>query len=293
MQRVFKPLNVPRRIFDIQGHRGARGLFPENTLPAFLEAVRVGADTIELDLVLSRDGHLVVSHEPWFSHMYCSTPDGAPISEAEEKSHNLYEMSLEQLQRYDCGVRRHPHFGTQATAAAHKPSLAQVVAAVDEACSATRRRPMRYNLEVKSEPEWVGVFQPTVEVLADHVLEAVDALDLAQRAGVQSFDGNFLNAAHDRNPELEYGLLVQNNLTFPKNLARLRFQPRVYSPYFSFVRTTLVTEAHGRSMLVIPWTLNDTNFMKSMAAMDCDGLITDFPNMAVEVFSASDSGGLW
>ena len=98
---------------DIQGHRGCRGLLPENTIPAFLKAIELGATTLELDVVISKDKQVVVSHDPYLSHMICLNAKGEAISEEEEKEYNLYKMSYAEIAQCDCGSQPHPGFPEQ------------------------------------------------------------------------------------------------------------------------------------------------------------------------------------
>ena len=93
---------------EIQGHRGCRGLLPENTVAGFVLAIREGADVLEMDLCISGDGQVIVSHEPWMSHEICSTPEGAPITVEGERAFNLHAMTVEEIQAFDCGSRPHP-----------------------------------------------------------------------------------------------------------------------------------------------------------------------------------------
>ena len=87
--------------FDVQGHRGARGLMPENTIPAFKLALDSGVTTIELDVVLTKDKQVVVSHEPWMNASICTNPDGEKIDPKKEKSFNIYEMTYDEVKQWD------------------------------------------------------------------------------------------------------------------------------------------------------------------------------------------------
>jgi glycerophosphoryl diester phosphodiesterase len=104
---IMTPASLPDSLagFDIQGHRGARGLVPENTIPSFLTALELGVTTLEMDVVITSDHHVLLSHEPWFSAEICTGPDGSPVTSEDERSHNIYAMTLEEAQRYDCGAR--------------------------------------------------------------------------------------------------------------------------------------------------------------------------------------------
>ena len=119
--------------FDWQGHRGARGLLPENTIPAFLKALEFPKlTTLELDLAVSKDNQLIVSHEPWMSALICSHPDGRPVEEDEEQELRIYEMTLAQIQAFDCGQRGNANFPEQTPQAVFKPTLEAVVKAAEE-----------------------------------------------------------------------------------------------------------------------------------------------------------------
>src|SRR5690606_32523122 len=99
------PARMTPRRFDLQGHRGARGLAPENTLPAFRRALDLGVTTLELDLGVSADAVLVVSHDPWMSPVFCAHPDGRPVEAEEARALRLFAMPYAEIARFDCGLR--------------------------------------------------------------------------------------------------------------------------------------------------------------------------------------------
>jgi glycerophosphoryl diester phosphodiesterase len=112
---------IPR--FDIQGHRGARGLRPENSIPAFIMALDSGVTTIELDIAVTKDKQIVVSHEPWMSAIICLDSAGSPITEKEEKKFNIYQMTYEQVQLFDCGSIGNSKFPHQEKSARENENL--------------------------------------------------------------------------------------------------------------------------------------------------------------------------
>src|SRR6478736_4625869 len=99
-----------KRKFDFEGHRGCRGLMPENSIPGFLKAIELEVTTLEMDVVICKDLKVVVSHDPFFSHEFCLKPDGTKIKEEEEKNYKLFEMTYEEIKAYDCGSKVHPRF---------------------------------------------------------------------------------------------------------------------------------------------------------------------------------------
>ncbi len=266
--------------FDWQGHRGARGLLPENTLPAFLKALEFPqVKTLELDLSVSADSLLVVSHEPWMSHHICSHPDGRPVLEAEEGSLLHFRMPYEEIRKFDCGSRGNARFAQQKAMPAFKPLLSEVVEAVEAYCAEKGREKPRYNIEIKSEPAYDGVKTPAPAEFARLVLEEVTRLGIKERACIQSFDVRPLQALHRMDSTLYTALLIDNPNGVDANLAELGYLPDVYSPYYQLVTANVVATVHARGLKLIPWTVNDTTGMKALIALGVDGIITDYPDL--------------
>ncbi len=265
--------------FDWQGHRGARGLMPENTVPAFLKALEYPAiTTLELDLAVSKDHQLIVSHEPWFSAVICNRLDGQPIGAEDEKDHLIYQMTVAELQAYDCGSRGNPNFPEQQKRAAVKPTLAEVVNAVQAYCTERDRPAPRYNIEIKSRPEWDGQKTPPVDTFARLVVEAVQALAIAERSCIQSFDPRALEAVHALDASLTTAYLTEKSRSLAADLRPLSYRPEIYSPYYRMVTANLVKEVHEHDMKIIPWTINDTTTMNMLIDLGVDGIITDYPD---------------
>ncbi|MCB0559930.1 MAG: glycerophosphodiester phosphodiesterase [Lewinellaceae bacterium] len=270
--------------FDWQGHRGARGLLPENTVPAFLKALEYPqVKTLELDLAVSRDSLLVVSHEPWMSHHICSHPDGRPVAESEEQQLLLYQMPYDSIRRYDCGSRGNERFPGQKAQPAHKPLLSEVVQAVDQYCDEKGRARPRYNIEIKIEPDYDGVKTPGPEAFARLVLEEITRLGIKERCCLQSFDVRPLQHLHRLAPSVFTALLIDNPHGVAANLEELGYTPDVYSPYYKLVAANVVDTVHKKGMAIIPWTVNDTTAMKALIALGVDGIITDYPNWIGDV----------
>ena len=270
--------------FDWQGHRGARGLLPENTVPAFLKALEYPqVKTLELDLAVSRDSLLVVSHEPWMSHHICSHPDGRPVTKEEEEDLLFFQMSYDSIRQYDCGSRGNERFPHQKAMPAHKPLLSEVVEAVGHYCAEKGREKPRYNIEIKFEPAYVGIKAPDAETFARLVLEEVTRLCIRERSCVQSFDVAPLQHLHRMDPQLFTALLIDNPNGVAANLEELGYIPNAYSPYYKLITANVADTVHEKGMTIIPWTVNDTTAMKALIALGVDGIITDYPNLIGEV----------
>src|SRR5215218_6256489 len=108
-------------VFDKQGHRGCRGLMPENTIPAMIKALELGVTTLEMDAVITKDKQVILSHEPFFNHEIATQPDGKPIMAAEERNFNIYRMTYFETQQFDVGMKPHPRFLQQQRIPAKKP----------------------------------------------------------------------------------------------------------------------------------------------------------------------------
>lgn len=295
-------------IFDLQGHRGARGLLPENTIPAFLLAVELGVTTVELDVVVTRDRRLVASHDPWFDPRICSHPDGRLVTEADRERLAIYRLDYDDVAAFDCGRRGHPDFPRQRPLAVSKPLLSDAVRAVEARVRELGRPPVGYNIETKSRPEWDGTLQAPPEEFVRLLYDELAALGVLERTIVQSFDVRTLQVLRALDPSVATSLLVEAGEGAPvtdrgrapscaanadraaaaashlaSDLARLGFVPEIYSPDYRLVDEPLVAEAHAAGMRVIPWTVNDAEAMERLIGLGVDGLITDYPDLGVEV----------
>lgn len=265
--------------FDWQGHRGARGLLPENTTPAFLKALEFQEIvTLELDLAVSKDKQLIVSHEPWMSALICSHPDGRPVEEQEEQELKIYDMTAAEIQAFDCGQRGNSNFPEQVPQAAYKPTLAAVVEAAEEKATTLKRPLPFYNIEIKSLPEWDQVFTPEPKVFVALVIRELQRLSISERSTVQSFDVRSLQALKAQAPRQRMAYLIANRNSLRENLDLLGFQPDIYSPYFLLCTPELVDSLHQQNIQLIPWTVNETSQMQSLIDMGVDGIITDYPD---------------
>ena len=263
---------------EVHGHRGCRGLLPENTVPAFLKAAELGCDWIEMDVVASGDGQLVVSHEPWMSHRICLDANGDSIAAEHERLLNIHAMAAADLVQFDCGSRPHPDFPQQERVAVSKPLLSEAVRTIEEHVISEGLRTMSYNIEVKSDPDWYGRFQPHPEAYATLVVNTIDSLGINDRCLLQSFDPAMLEALHALDPDLDLALLVENNDDVATNLGRLSFTPAAYSPWFGVVDDALVRHLRERDIQLVVWTVNQENDMQRMIDLGVDGIITDHPD---------------
>ena len=189
---------------DIQGHRGARGLLPENSIPAFIKALELGVTTLELDLAVSKEGELIVSHEPYMSSSICLDPDANEISKEEEFNHNIFQMTYEEIKQYDCGSKGNTRFPDQKKSKIYKPRLIEVIEAVNEYVSNNNASAPRYNMEIKSDPKGDSLFHPVPSEFSDIVYDFITKNMDVDQVTVQSFDFRVLKYIKGSYPCLLY-----------------------------------------------------------------------------------------
>jgi len=269
------------RKIDIQGHRGCRGLLPENSIEGFLKAIDIGVTTLELDVVISRDSQVLISHEPWLSSVICKSPTGEDIPENSERDWNLYQMNYEEIRNCDCGQRRHPRFPDQALMHTYKPLLKEVFEKVEAYLKEKDLPPVHYNIETKSHPSGDGIFHPEPEEFTRLLLGIIEQAGLENRVLIQSFDPRTLQCAKKMAPEISLVLLVEGDKDPVARLDELGFVPDVYSPEHVLVTDSLRAWTSEKGMKLIPWTVNELIDMKRLMELGVDGIITDYPDRLV------------
>lgn len=272
---------------EVHGHRGCRGLRPENTLPAFRYALALGVDVIEMDVVVSADRQVVVSHEPWLNPSICLDPTGQPIDPADARKFNLYQMPYAEIRRCDCGQLRHPGFSKQATAPAHKPLLSEVLAALEAATQHLGRSPVGYSIELKSSGEGDNIFHPTPAEFLPLVLEELSAARVLERTTLLCFDVRILRLAHQQRPDLATCLLAEDSLPWSSSIAQLGFVPTTFGPDFRTVtqQSTQELRTNFPSLRLVPWTINELPDMQRIRALGVDGITTDYPDRLISLLT--------
>jgi glycerophosphoryl diester phosphodiesterase len=280
---------VAAQAFDLQAHRGGRGLAPENTLVAFRNALSLGVTTLETDLAITRDGVVVLSHEPRLNPDLVRGPDGQWLAAAGPTIHSL---TLDELRRYDIGrlnpaTRYGQQFPSQKPADGERfPTLADLFALGGES--------VRYNIETKIDPTRPGETADPVH-FARLVVDAVRAAKMERRTSIQSFDWRTLIEARRIAPEIDTVCLTIE--TSNTNTVAGKPSPwlggleggsvpqlakaagcAAWSPFWRNVTAQTVAEAHSLGLKVISWTINDPAEMARQIDLKIDGLITDYPD---------------
>lgn len=268
-------------LFDKEGHRGCRGLMPENTIPAFKKAIELGVTTLEMDAVISKDKKVVLSHEPFFNHEITTQANGSFIDENEERSFNMYEMPYSQIKQFDVGLKPHPRFPKQQKIKVHKPLLSDVIAFAEAYAQELSLPPVQYNIETKCLPETDGVFHPKPPEFVELLMEVVKEKKIEDRVIIQSFDIRTLQYLHSTFPLIKTSYLFEppSDRSIVQQIDELGFTPTIYSPDHTVVTPVLVAQCKQMGMQLIPWTVNDIQRMRELKHMGVDGMISDYPDL--------------
>lgn len=266
---------------DVQGHRGCRGLMPENTIPAMLRAIDLGVTTLEMDVVITADNRVVLSHEPFMNAEISTRPDGTTFSTREQKQFNVYRMTLAELQRWDVGMKPHPKFPRQQRLPAVKPLLEDVIDSVEAYVRKKGLKQIRYNIETKCQPATDEVYHPGPERFTKLLMDVLMKKKVSERVTIQSFDIRTLQVIHTSHPSMSLAYLIENSnkLAVEDNINLLGFTPAIYSPAFQLVDQKLLDACRKLRMKIIPWTVNDKENIDRLTAMGVDGMITDYPDL--------------
>lgn len=267
--------------FDKQGHRGCRGLMPENTIPAMINAIGLGVTTLEMDVVITKDKKVILSHEPWFGQEITTKPDGSYMGPREERKYNIYWMTYEETKTFDVGMKPHPRFPQQQKMKVTKPLLADVIDSVNKEMM-TRRRPFPfYNIETKTNPEGDGVFHPKPEEFVELLMSVIKEKRIEELVIIQSFDFRTLKYLHQKYPDIKTAALVEatDKRTIDDINKELGFTPTIFSPAYQLVNEKLIKKCHDQNIKIIPWTVNEKVKIEELKKMGVDGIISDYPNL--------------
>lgn len=259
---------------DVHGHRGCRGLYPENSLPAFEKALDLNVTTLELDVVISKDGKVVVSHEPFMNHEITLDPSGNTIAKKDEMLFNLYAMPYNTIRRYDCGSKTHQRFPFQKNLKVYKPLLVEVIDLAEKQSNQT----IVYNIEIKSKPEYDTIYTPKVDDFVELVLEILERKRISNRVILQSFDLRALEVIKKKGIGVKIAVLIDENEYIDMQLKKLSFEPTIISPHFKLLTQEMVLKYQKKGFDIIPWTVNTVKDITTIMSFGVDGIISDFPD---------------
>lgn len=268
-------------ILDTQGHRGCRGLMPENTVPAMLTALDLGVVTLEMDVVITKDKQVILSHEPFMSHDITTKPDGTHIDQKDQLKYNIYQMTYDEVKQYDVGLKPHPRFPRQQKMRAVKPRLSDVIDSVNQYMMTSRRPHPYYNIETKCQPAGDNTYHPAPGEFVELLMNVIKSKQLEEKVIIQSFDFRTLRYLHEHYPQIKTAMLIEGDdkRSLEEQLQSLGFTPDIYSPHYTLVNPPLIEKCHQRNIRVIPWTINDKPAIERMKELGVDGIISDYPDL--------------
>lgn len=286
---TFKtPNDVVERSFPQflhEGHRGARGLLPENTIPSMIKAIEEGSNVLELDVHVSKDKQVVVTHDPYIHRKFSLLPNGQEIPEEDANRYLIYQMDYSEIRQFDVGSKFHDGFPQQEKMKTYIPLLGELIDSVEQFTSSRNLPGVIYNIEVKADTNQDGKYQPGPEEYINLIMEVIKEKNLSNnRYYIQSFDIRQIQQVKKNYPEVVTGFLTGNkNVSFEENLQKIGFIPQIYSPSFNLATTELIEKSHKMGMKFVPWTVNEKADMERLIEMGVDGIITDYPDRLSQV----------
>lgn len=261
---------------DVQGHRGARARYPENTIPAFEHALKAGVNTLELDLGVTKDSILVISHDQFMSLKICQHGDGKPI----DSPILIHELTLKEVKTFDCGTLKHPDFPKQTPVPGTRvPTLREFFKWI-KAHKLPRAKKVRFNIETKINPKYpdytVGP-QEFVKLVHKEIRRA----RMSKRVIIQSFDPRTLVEMKKLAPRIRTALLTDDPKLDPFE-ALPKARADIFSPRYNLVTPELVKNLRAKGYSVISWTPNTPETWQPLIDAKVDGIITDDPESLIQ-----------
>ena len=251
--------------YKIFGHRGCRGIYPENTINGFKKAIALGVDGIELDIVVSKNQELIISHESYIDTNYCLT------TKLDEKNLNIYKMNVTEIQEIDCGSKFIKEFPSQLKVKEKKPTYKEF-----------KKELNNYNgdilFEIKCEYNLVNEYFPEYENYAKIVFEETRYSKHLDNIYFMSFDFRILNELFKIMPNSKY-IYLSSNRDFRKEMKLLNFDPVGVGIDFNLISQEIIDFIHNKKQIIYGWTINDEENSKTLTSMGIDGVITDYPNI--------------
>ena len=260
-----KTTGVIRPNVSVIAHRGGAGLYPENTIEAMLNAVKLGVTDIEMDLHVTKDGVVVVSHDPYVIGY--------------GKKYPIYSLTWKQLTSKVIGNAKDPAFPDSKRLYTHVPMITTLIDSVETYCHLHRLPPVRYTIEIKSDPSADGKLTPDYKTFTDQCIKALGSRNLGARLLLQSFDVRTLKYVHSKYPSARLLYLIDSTSgTYDKAMAVLGFVPYAIGPDYTMVNSAFVSKAKSAGMRVIPYTVDNKADAQKMVKAGVNAIITNYPD---------------
>lgn len=259
--------------YDFQAHRGGRGDMPENTIQSMMYAATIPyVKTLEIDVVISKDKKVILSHDQILNHQITTKPNGQEVKITEPIY--LYQLNYDSIVKYDVGLKYLQNFPNQKKIAATVPLLSDVIDVVEKESN----RKMWYNIEIKSNPKSDGTGTPEPEEFVTLVTNIILSKGIKDRVIIQSFDVRPLRLLHQKDSTWQLSYLLDKGAEdLEKSITYLGFTPAIYSPAYGNVSKNLVDKCHAKNIKIVPWTVNKVKDIQALYNLGVDGIISDYP----------------
>ena len=261
---LLHTLTMGQTNYKIYGHRGCRGLYPENTINGFKKAIELGVDGIEFDVVVNKDSQLIISHEPYIDTNYCIA-----IKSSSENL-NIYKMNLDEIKKIDCGSKVLNRFPQQEKIIERKPSFKEF-----ESHFINYKGEILF--EIKCDPKLIDKYYPNYNTYADIIYNETINSQLINNVTFMSFDVNILNELHNRIPNSKYVLLLDHY--DHKKLDSLNFKPQILGINHKFLDLETINLIKDKKYRLYAWTVNSRDKSDKLVTNGVEGIITDYPNI--------------
>lgn len=274
-------LNAMNQNLEVQGHRGARWVRPENTIAAFKYALEAKVDTLELDTLVTKDNHVVVVHDPILNKEICLDSEGKPISEGIK----VRDLTLSELKKFDCGTIINPRFKEQT------PAPKATIPTLDEFFDFVLKQPhgkkVKFNIEAKSEEEHPE-YAPTPNEFAKLLLSIVKKHGVQDRTTLQSFDHRVLKAIRHLDKKITLSALLEHRPKESLVSIAKSLDANIISPDYQWLTKKDIEDLHKAGIRCIPWTINEPADWNRFIGFGVDGIITDNPKALLALLGRSN-----
>jgi glycerophosphoryl diester phosphodiesterase len=242
--------------------------------------------TLELDVYVTADKQLILSHDAYLNPSFVLNPDGTEIDKADNKKYPLHQMNYDEIKEFDVGSKVHEGFPEQKKMKVSIPLLGDVIDSVQHYIKTHKRAQVFYNIETKSSEDKDNVLNAAPEEFVKLLMDVVEKKGITPYVIVQSFDVRTLQILNEKYPYVRTSYLVgparQKEFTIEEELEVLGFDPDIYSPHFKYITKEQIEKCHERGIKVVVYTPNTKEEIDELKAMGVDGIITDYPELLAE-----------
>lgn len=267
--------------FSYEGHRGARGLYPENSIGAMKVAIDLPkVTTLEMDCHITKDKKVVVYHDHYLNPKFVTYTNGQELKGKDIKG-LLYDYTWEELAKFDLGLKGNVDFPEQKKISTKISLLAELIDEAEAYAKTTRKSPMYYNIETKSSEKRDHIAHPAPQEFSDLLLQIVIEKGIGSRTVIQSFDKRTIQYINKTYPQIKTSYLISgsNKKTVGQLVEELGFKPFIISPYYKLVDEKFVADARKQGIKVVPWTVNTKEEIQALEKLKVDGIISDYPKL--------------